>query len=323
MSTLQCTRIDTADGLAWFGRQGSLDPAIAFRPMLARLEAVWNPAPDMPEENPRTILRALWLCAAGTPRSCELAATCDLPLLSEDQSARLKALVLLKEQGVPLAHLVQRQRFMGLELLAGPEALIPRKETEILARAAIEEIQGVVNRQGHAAVIDICTGCGNLALAFAAHIPQCSVVAADICELAVGLARRNARHLRLQDRVEFRVGDLFTPFETPQLLGQADVVTCNPPYISSAKVGKMRREISSYEPTLAFDGGPLGVTILLRTIAQAPRYLKPGGHLGFEVGLGQGPAAARFLARTGVFTDIQTFNDAAGQIRCLFARLAV
>lgn len=225
----------------------------------------------------------------------------------------------MQKQGTPLAHLTGRQRFMGLELLSSPEALIPRKETEILATAAIEKILHAAEKQ-RALVMDVCTGCGNIALACAAAVPNARVLAADLSEQAVSLAGRNAREHGLSGRVEFHCGDLFAPFQTPEFIGQVDVITCNPPYISTAKVSKMPREIAGHEPQLAFNGGPLGVSILMRVITHGPALLKRGGWLGFEVGMGQGPAMERRLRESDVFSQVETCTDAANHIRALFGQ---
>ena len=297
-----------------------LDPQRDFGPLVAEMSGFWQGLPDKPEETPTTVLRALWFCAASQAQSCELAATGELPPLSAAQGAQLRTLIELKQLGTPVAHLTHRQRFMGLELLAGPEALIPRKETEILALAAIEKIREIFVRSGAATVLDICTGCGNLALAYLAHVPGCRVLASDLSSAAVGLAQRNADRLGMAQHADFRCGDLLAPFDTTEFLGQVDVLTCNPPYISTAKAAKMPHEISGFEPTLAFDGGPLGVSILMRLVSEAPRFLKPGAWLGFEVGRGQGPAMLRLLDRSGAFVEVQTFPDTAGQVRAVFAR---
>jgi len=117
-------------------------------------------------------------------------------------------------------------------------------------------------------------------------IPQSQVYAADLSEDAVALARENARHLQLHSRTEFGAGDLLAPFDKPELHGTIDLLTCNPPYISSAKVDHMHQEIAAHEPHLAFDGGPFGVNILMRLLQDAPRFLNHNGWLAFEVGLG-------------------------------------
>jgi len=281
-----------------------------------RLAAGAAALPDKPEETPDTTLRALWFLAAGQPKSVVAAASGDLPSLDRERSERLQALIEQRLAGVPLAHLTGRQHFLGLEMLAGAEALVPRRETELLGRAAIE----LAHATPAAMAVDVCTGCGNIALAIARHVPQANVFAADLSADAIALARRNADHLGLAARVDFRTGDLLAPFDTPEFLGRVDLLTCNPPYISSGKVGQMAAEIAAHEPSLAFDGGPLGVTILMRLLQDAPRFLKPGGWLAFEVGLGQGPALARRLKAANSYKEVRELTDENGAVRAILAR---
>jgi release factor glutamine methyltransferase len=297
-----------------------LDQSNFYDKLLCEITSARTYLADKPQESPEGALRALWFLAAGECRAVERCLEGDLPYLSEAAMRCLRALVYAHIQGMPLAHLTGRQYFMEIEMLAGPEALIPRKETEILGYAALDALRTIVATNGHAQVIDLCTGCGNLALALAFHEPNCQVFAADLSPEAVDLARRNAAHLSLQQRVTFSVGDLFAPFEDEKFVGLVDMVTCNPPYISSQRVTEMPAEVSDYEPRLAFDGGPFGVSILVRLITEALRYLKPGGWLCFEVGLGQGDLIRRRLDRNGAYNDIDVRFDMDGNSRVLLAR---
>jgi release factor glutamine methyltransferase len=258
----------------------------------------------------------------GRPCSAQRALTLDLDPPNDEQKRALSHLIARRIEGVPLSHLTERQQFMGLEMMASPDALAPRLETEILARVAID-LAASMNHVGEPTrVIDVCTGSGNVALAIAHYVPSAQLHGADLSESAIELAKRNAAHLQLEHRVEWRCGDLLTPFDTPELAGRVDMITCNPPYISSAKVNQMPQEISQHEPRLAFDGGPFGVSILLRLLEQAPRLLRPGGWLAFEVGAGQGPAMLKRLQSGSAFADARSHADAAGTVRALAARRA-
>lgn len=295
--------------------------SILFQELSIRLSAGLSLLPDKPEETPDSTLRALWHAAADAPVSVQKAGTLPLPELDAVAVNRLQVLIGQRIAGIPLAHLTGRQHFMGLELLAGKEALIPRRETELLGRGALEVLQGLAAGRDEVTVVDVCTGSGNLALALAFHVPKARVFAADLSGEAVALARRNARHLGLQDRVEFREGDLLAPFDETTFIGQVDLLVCNPPYISSKKVDTMPGEILGHEPRLAFDGGPLGIRIVERLMREAPRFLRKGGFLAFEVGLGQGPALVKRLAGNKSYTDRRSLADANGDIRVIVAEI--
>jgi len=300
--------------------------AADFAERLALLRSAMQTLPDKPEETPEATLRALWYLAVGRPMSAEVASHLSaeaLPVLDTAQDAQLAALIAQRLTGIPLAHLTGRQTFMGLEMLAGPQALIPRRETELLARAALAHLREMASPR----VIDVCTGSGNLALAMAQGMPTARVWGADLSPEAVALAEANARRLGLSDRVQWRCGDLLAPFDggthhadAADFLGHTDLLLCNPPYISSGKLGSMPAEIVQHEPSLAFDGGPFGIRILQRLMKDAPRFLRSGGWLGLEVGLGQGPAVQQWLARTGQFALPQAVLDDHGQVRSLLAQ---
>lgn len=291
--------------------------------LLKEVQGFFQPQSDKPEETADTVLRALWFAAAGEPTSIQRVDGNPLPQIDASRAETLKALIARKRDGVPLAHITGRQEFLGLKLLAGPDALIPRKETEILGKAAIAQLKERARLLSELLVVDVCTGCGNLALAYAHHEPKARVYAADLSEQAVELARRNARFTGLSERVAFEAGDLFAPFQdNAELLGRCDLVSCNPPYITSARVPKMAQEISAHEPKLAFDGGAMGITILTRLFSEAPKFLKPGGVLCFEMGLGQGPVLEGRLRRQPWVEKIEAHRDSNGAIRALVATRA-
>ena len=291
-----------------------------FSDLLKEVERFWTPLADKPEETPERLLSALWSTACGAPISADRALPASLPELDEAGLDRLRRLIDRKKAGVPLAHLTERQTFLGLELLASREALIPRKETEILGRAALVKIGCMAKKRGPLLVVDVCTGSGNLASAYAYYEPQARVCASDLSPEAIELARRNVEFLGLAKRVELRVGDLLEPFESPEFAGHCDFLSCNPPYISTAKVKQMHPEISQHEPEAAFNGGAFGVSILMKLVKNAPRFLRPGGWLGFEVGHGQGAGLARQLERNPAFAAVETYSDPGGEIRAILAK---
>lgn len=298
----------------------SLTDTELYQALLTELQAGWQGLPDKPEENPEATLRALWSRAAGEPLSVARAAGAPLPELDDAGLALLRGLIESRLAGVPLAHLTERQSFMGLELLAGPDALIPRRETELLGWAALERLRELAAARGRVTILDLCAGAGNLAVALANHEPACTVHASDISSAAIVLAEKNVARFGLQHRATCVTGDLFAPFEDERWFGAFDLIVCNPPYITAARVAAMPQEISGFEPRLAFDGGALGVQIILRLIMEAPRFLKPDSWLCFEVGAGQGPYLLKRLRGNDNFAECTTVPDATGEIRAILAR---
>lgn len=289
-----------------------------FGPRLQYMEQHLRTLPDKPEETAESTLKALWMKAVGSPMSAERALTVELPDLDEEQVRLLDELIEERLSGIPLGHITGRQMFMGIEFIVSSAALLPRHETEVLARGAAKIVTEVIARRKSALVVDTCCGSGNVALAIAHEVPQVNVVGVDISNQAVELARVNARAMELQDRVEFRAGDLLKPVD--DLAGTVDVLTCNPPYISSAKVQVMAEEIAEHEPELAFDGGPFGVKILGRLVKESPRIIRTGGYLVFEVGLGQGEPMVGRLEKSEHFCSIQPLLDQSENIRAIIAQ---
>lgn len=274
---------------------------------------------DKPEENIDTTLKACWQYASGNQMSLIEAQKHSLPDLSPGQIIVLNELMEQRAKNIPLAHILGRQNFLGIEFLSDKRALIPRKETEILGRKAVELSNEISRDKDVINVMDICCGSGNLGLAVAYLNPKVKMFASDLSEEAVELAKDNMNLLLLQQRVQIKPGDLFSAFENDEHFDKIDLIICNPPYISTAKVTKMEEEISTHEPVLAFDGGMFGFKIIQMLIDQAPKYLKKNGWLVFEVGLGQGEFIMKLCERTGQYCKIQPIRDDLENIRAIIA----
>lgn len=209
--------------------------------------------------------------------------------------------------------------FMGLDLQLEGSVLIPRTETELLARHAIALLCEAGGEEP--LVIDMCCGSGNLGLAIATAVPGAKVIAADLTDDAVQTATANAQRLGLSDRVTVRQGDLFSALEADNAEGRAAMIVCNPPYISTARLAGKSAHLLEQEPREAFDGGPYGVSILQRVVREAAAFLKPGGLLLFEFGVGQERQAAALLARTRAYDILDFAADETDQPRVAIARL--
>lgn len=233
--------------------------------------------------------------------------------------------------------------FMGLAFETTDDVLVPRAETELLARAALEilsdldreradhekgrelggeEGDGSLRADRHR-VIDMCSGSGNLACALAHVRTDIRVWASDLTDPCVLLAGQNVTRHDLGGRVEIRQGDLFESLSRDGLEGTIDLVVCNPPYISTGKLMGESAHLLDGErrqPREAFDAGPYGLAIHRRVIRDAPRFLKPGGWLAMEIGLGQDKQIEGLLSRSEHFEALRTFHDERGSPRVVAAR---
>lgn len=208
--------------------------------------------------------------------------------------------------------------FMGLELAVGPGALVPRAETELLARTAIGEMEAMGLTAPR--IIDMCCGVGNIACALAARFPQARIWASDLTTACVKLAQENVHRLGLGARVEVAQGDLFAGLNGRGLEGAIDMVVCNPPYISEKRLESESAALLEHEPREAFDGGPYGLSIHQRVIKECLVFLKPGGPLLFEIGLGQDKQVKLLFGRGRAFEEAGFACDAGGQPRVAYAR---
>lgn len=288
-----------------------------FKSSLQRLESNLVILSDKPEDTHESTLRAIWLVASGQPVASQKVFDVELPDLKESQHKDFELMLEKRLEGIPLAHITGIQQFMGIDIHVDENALIPRKETEILGYAALDKVNQVVAQQGSALILDVCTGCGNLALAIASHQPGIKLYAMDLSEEAISLAKSNQQLLGIDNRVEFFSGDLLEPIKGMGLEEKVDVIICNPPYITSGKLDDMPDEIIKFEPEMAFNGGVLGIKIINKLCQEALDYLKPGGWLVFELGLGQGDAILKRQQKKGLYSVCDSANDEDGNIRVI------
>jgi release factor glutamine methyltransferase len=209
--------------------------------------------------------------------------------------------------------------FMGLGFDTTEDVLIPRAETELLARTALTLLDAMSAASPQ--VVDMCCGSGNLACSLAHAKPSIRVWASDLTHASVALTRRNVARLGLGERIQVRQGDLFDGLAGDCLEGRADLVVCNPPYISTGRLAGESAHLLERQPREAFDAGPYGLTIHKRVINEALRFLCPGGFLAMEIGLGQEKQIAHLFSRVPVFEAPRSFNDATGAPRVVVARL--
>jgi len=203
----------------------------------------------------------------------------------------------------PLAYITGEREFYGLMFEVGPAVLIPRQETEVLVESALD----ILRRTSSPVIADIGLGCGCVAVSIAVRLPNVTVYGTESSREALAIARRNTRRHGIQDRVRCVEGDLLTPLAESAF----DMIVSNPPYIPTGEIDCLQPEVSKYEPRAALDGGSDGLSVLRRLAAESPAYLKHGGHLAVEVGVGQSRVVGAMLSENG-FQDVRFAEDLAG-----------
>ena len=303
------------------------------------------------DENPR--ISAQWLLAEACGLSrIELYTRLDQPL-SMDERDVLRGYVTRRGQGEPLQYITGEVGFRHISVQVRPGVLIPRPETEVLVsealallppaprpRAKDEEAEAAAEGEAGEAgaadlpsadappapapepllVADLCTGSGCIACSIAYEHPLARVFATDIAPEAVSLARENAAALGLDGRVSVVECDLGEGVPA-EAVGALDLVASNPPYVPTAVLAGIPREVAAYEPALALDGGADGLDMFRRLLAFCARALKPGGGFAFELHETCLDDAARLAAEAG-FVDVRTVSDLAGRPRVLAGRSA-
>lgn len=220
------------------------------------------------------------------------------------------ALAARRVAGEPIAYILGRREFYGLDFQVTPAVLIPRPETELLVELALARIP-----EGNPArIVDLGTGSGAVAITLAKLRPQARVTAVDVDYAALSVARANAKQQRVV--VRFYCGDWFGALQGETF----DLVVSNPPYVAGAdahlETGDLR-----FEPARALVGGADGLDCIRAIIAQAPVHLSPGAWLLFEHGYDQAEACRTLLAAQGL-QEVQSWPDLAGIARVSGGRKA-
>jgi release factor glutamine methyltransferase len=230
--------------------------------------------------------------------------------LGADELAKYRGLIKRRLAGEPVAYLVGKKEFRSLELVVDARVLVPRPETEHVVDVVLELLDGKEAPR----VVDVGTGSGAIALAVAKARPDARVLAVDRSPDAAAVARANAERLQLP--VEVREGDLLAPVQAD---APFDVIVSNPPYIPTAELSSLPREVLQ-EPKLALDGGPDGLTVIRPLVEAAKPLLTAAGSVVLEVGAGQAPTVADLMLSLG-FTNAQTRRDLAQIERVVYASL--
>ena len=285
-----------------------MDVRATLREGIARLRAAKVPSDALAAE-------LLLMHALGRDRTW-LYSYPETPL---EPAATLKyfALIARRAAGEPTQYLTGKQEFWGLEFEVNPAVLIPRPETEHVIEVALERL-GARGTAPPLRIADVGTGSGCIAVALARELPQAELFGTDISAAALEVAARNAARHGVSDRIHFINCDLLSGVADSET--QFDLIVSNPPYVARDDAGQLQREVREHEPAEALFGGPTGVEIYSRLIAEAGPLLRIGGILVLELGYNSAPHVSTLLTPHLGWNNVKIANDLAGIPRVIAAK---
>ena len=200
--------------------------------------------------------------------------------------------------------------FLDFEFDTGGTTLFPRPETELLVEKAVEIIERGIGHGAPCDILDLGTGCGNIAISLTKYLPSSRIVALDISDSSLAIAKENAAKHGTSGRIRFIKSDLFKG-AVAAYTGYFDLIISNPPYVALGDFPSLPQAVRD-DPYLALYGGKDGMKFYRRIIKEGPAFLNGKGVLLMETGYGQARSVAQMLAKSPFFGSIEIFNDYAG-----------
>ena len=230
--------------------------------------------------------------------------------LKEFQQETYERFIRQRSENIPLQHLTGEQEFMGITFKVNRDVLIPRQDTEVLVEEAM-----IAAMDGDR-VLDMCTGSGCILLSLMKYKNDIKGVGVDISEAALAVAVENYERLKdeISGSAQFIHSNLFDKVD-----GLFDIIVSNPPYIRTADIADLQKEVREHDPEGALDGGEDGLVFYRKIAATAVNYLEKDGKLIFEIGFDQAQDVMDILEENG-YTDIRVIKDLAGLNRVVYAR---
>lgn len=221
---------------------------------------------------------------------------------------RLESMTTRRAAGEPVARILGRREFWGLDFRLSPATLVPRPDTETVVQAALDAVKA---KPGPLTILDLGTGTGCLLLAILSERGDAAGIGVDRSAEAAATARENAEALGFGDRAAFLVGDWASAIDA-----RFDLIVSNPPYIAAGDIDGLDLDVRAHDPRLALDGGDRGLDAYAVITHDAPRLLAPGGALALELGAGQEADVSRLATDAGL-SQPRVTNDLAGIARAL------
>lgn len=239
--------------------------------------------------------------------------------LSANDKEKFFKLVGIRKSGKPIAYIIGKQEFYGLEFIVDKNVLIPRPETELLVECVINDCkERFINKS--VKILELGTGSGAISIALAKYIITSQITAVDISNTALHIARINAKNHQIEKQINFIKSDWYESLNDQIDIHAYDYVVSNPPYISPLDVKYMSFESRKFEPKIALYALQNGLASYKTIISKAHTYLKTDGKLLLEIGYNQKNDVAN-LCKKYNFLAIDTLKDLAGLDRVIIAQI--
>ena len=235
----------------------------------------------------------------------------EMPVLPEHLAA-FRELIKKRAAHSPVSYLTSRKEFLSLDFYVDSRVLIPRPETEVLVENVLQA------QEAPCQLIDIGTGSGAIAISLAVNRPEWEVLATDISVDALEVAQKNAVAHKCADRLTFLQGNLFEPLEglpNPRF----DWIVSNPPYVSMVEYSSLPPDVRDHEPETALLAGTDGLDVTTAVLEGAPKFLKPGGRVGLEIGHNHSQDVQGIVQSNSAYSGCQVIKDYSGVERVIIA----
>ncbi|HEX9253491.1 MAG TPA: peptide chain release factor N(5)-glutamine methyltransferase [Ignavibacteriaceae bacterium] len=254
---------------------------------------------ESPRANAEILLAEILKC-----KRLELYLSFDKPLAENEVQLYREA---IRKRGlrIPLQYIIGNVEFYGLKLFVNENVLIPRPETELLVEKIINESDKSVNLN----ILDIGVGSGNISLSILKNLPNSKVVAIDISENALNVAKQNAELNLLQDKIEFKLFDIMN--DDLNILGKFDLIVSNPPYVSENDYESLEPELKIHEPKIALTDNSSGISFYKRIVEISDQIINKPGKIYFELGMGQSAQVQKIFEERNI-NNVSITKDYAG-----------
>ena len=233
--------------------------------------------------------------------------------VSQNKKTEYEAKIQEIINGRPLQYITNSQEFMGLNFFVDENVLIPQPDTETLVETAIKKMKSDNNNKNKPIqILDLCTGSGCIAISIAKFIKNSKIVATDISEKALQVAKKNAVLNNVESKIEFICSNLFENIEKQQF----DYILSNPPYIETSDINNLSEDVKK-EPYIALNGGEDGLKFYKEILQNAYKYLLTNGYLIIEIGYSQAEKTINICAQNLNLETKTPIKDLAGNDRVL------